>query len=324
MASKKNVKASERERLMADISPHFRPASQEGPEGMAFTRQSRIPAEMICSMPTAQGRRPDCAYHAYTKLIIQNMISIFIDLNMTPEDNAKMMECIANHPLDTSKDIGVYSSEDCSLKGYKKIVLFYYFFNYLSRNDIKDIGRPVMELIGTMQSRAAAQLPLDDEIFSQLREEITQKARGVEWSFVTFDVEPRTISIVQRILSLGLYCVLTLVSETGSHAVLLQGYDPTTLHIQNSWGKKVDSVPKETFPYITLGRQYRCSTIDTLFPIPPGFKLRSLPKGTITPMDWLIEFLRLYEVQFTVWKRSPAVGGKRTKRKRGIRRSKRV
>ena len=314
MASKE-----EAERLTANAREHYTPvASLEGP---VRTRQSRIPAEMICSMPTDQGRRPDCAYHAFAKLIIQNMISIFIDLNMTPEDNTKMMACIAKHPIDTSTDIGVYSSEDCSLNGYKKIVLFYYFFNYLSRNEFKEISQPVMELIGTMHSRAAARLPLDNELFSQLRDEITQKAKDVEWSFVSFEVEPRTITIVERILSLGLYCVLTLVSDTGSHGVLLQGYDPTTLHIQNSWGNKVDSVPKALFPDINLGRQYKCSTIQTLFPIPATFELPPLPKGGLTPIVWLIDFLTLYERQFSAWKRK---GGKRTKRKRRKRRTKRI
>jgi len=314
MESEKNIKSSEAERLRADASMHYIPiSSQEGP---VRTRQSRIPTEMICSMPTAQGQRGDCAYHAYAKLIIQNMVSIFIDLNMTPEDTAKMMACISKHPIDPSTVIGDYSEKDCSLKGYKKIILFYYFFNYLSRNDIKDIGRPVMELIGTMQSRAAAQLPLDDEIFSQLRAEIIQKSRDVKWSYVMFDVDSRAISIVERILSLGLYCVLTLTSDTGRHAVLLQGYDPTTLHIQNSWGNTVDSVPKALFPAITLGRiEFRCERIETVFPI-PGFQLPSLPKGGLTPIDHLIDFLTLYE---RLWKRR---GGKRTKRKRGKRCSK--
>lgn len=237
---------------------------------------------------------------------------------MTGEDTSKMMACIAKHPIDTSTDIGVYSEQDCSLKGYKKIILFYYFFNYLSRNKFKDIGQPVMELIGTMQSRAAARLPLDDEMFLEMRDEIIQKARGVEWTFVTFVVDSRAISILERILSLGLYCVLTLVSDTGAHAVLLQGYDPTTLHIQNSWGNKVDAVSKTSFPTITLGRQYRCLTIQTVFPI-PGFQLPPLPKGGLTPIDHLIDFLSLYEGPFAAWKKR---GGKRTKRRRGKRHSK--
>jgi hypothetical protein len=45
------------------------------------------------------------------------MISIFIDLRITPDDNGKMMACIAKHPINTSTDIGVYSAEDCGLKG---------------------------------------------------------------------------------------------------------------------------------------------------------------------------------------------------------------
>jgi hypothetical protein len=50
------------ERLIAEAREHFLPiASQEGP---GRTRQSRIPAEMICSMPTDQGPQPDCAFHA--------------------------------------------------------------------------------------------------------------------------------------------------------------------------------------------------------------------------------------------------------------------
>jgi hypothetical protein len=86
----------------------------------------------------------------------------------------------------------------------------------------------------------------------------------MEWAFVTFEAIP----IVERILSLGLYCVLTLASD--------MGYDPTTLHIQNSWGKTVDSVSKASFPAITLGSQkFRCERIQTVFPM-PGFELPSL------------------------------------------------
>ena len=305
--------------LVKEAREHYTPpASQEGPG--RTTRQSRIPAEMICSMPTDQGQRPDCAFHAYTSLIIQNMISIFIDLRMTHEDNATMMACIAKHPIDTSTDVGVYSAEDCGLNGYKKIILFYYFFNYLRKNKLKDIGQSVMELIGTMHPRAAARLPLDSEMFSQMREEITVKAREVEWAFVTFDVDTRAISIVERILSLGLYCVLTLASDMGRHGVLLQGYDPTTLHIQNSWGKTVDSVPKTSFPVITLSRQeFRCERIQTVFPIPATFELPPLPTGALTPIDQLIFFLDIYGPLYTAWKRN---GGKRTKRKRRKRYSK--
>lgn len=64
------------------------PASQDWP---VRTRQSSVPAELISSMPTDQGPCFSC-------LIIQNMISIFIDLRMTPDDNGKMMACIAKTP----------------------------------------------------------------------------------------------------------------------------------------------------------------------------------------------------------------------------------
>jgi hypothetical protein len=302
-------------RLTAEAREHFLPiASQEGP---GRTRQSRIPAEMICSMPTDQGERYDCSYHAYSKLIIQNMISMFIDLEMSAEDNTKMMDCITKHPVNTSTDKGVYSAEECSLKGYKRIILFYYFFNYLSRNEFKDIGQPIMDLIGTMQPRASAQLPLDNALFSQMSEEITTKAKGVKWAYVRVQVDPNTMTILESIVSLGLYCVLTL--SIGPHQVIVQGYDATTLHIQNSWGDAVHLIPKKSFPSITVGIENTCTTIETVFPIPDTFELPPLPKVGLTPSDQLIGFLRVYRPLYIASKK---FGGKRTKRKRGKRRSK--
>lgn len=115
----------------------------------------------ICSFPTDQGSDGDCAYHAYSKLFIRNVVSMFVDLDMNPADYSKMVTCITAHPIHTSEPLGDYSPESCSRKGYINIVLFYYFFNFLKRNKVNtQIDDKVMSLFTTMQERAAVQLPL--------------------------------------------------------------------------------------------------------------------------------------------------------------------
>ncbi len=284
---------------------------------------------------TDQGPEGTCLYHAYAKLFIQNMVSVLIDLSMTPHEKSKMTACIESNPLLTSESIRNYSSKTCSEKGYWKIILFYYFFNYFKRERICFMRDEHLHLITTMAPRAAAVLPLgysdgsySDGTFQHLQKLITNRVKelNIRWKFMMFYYEERyqpqhefydkrqhdlVNRFLKRVLSLKLYCVLGTVNDAmDGHAIVMSGFHGNEFHIKNSWGDKYDVAPCKEFPVINLrGQQFTCQTIRFLFPILPTM---DVPRGLYQTIEYFNDFMDSYEPIYKRWK---TIGGTR-KRKR--------
>jgi len=288
-----------------------------------------FPIHDLSPFVTNQGDKLTCAYHSFSKLIIKNMISVVIDLHMTKEEQDAMMECITEHPIDTSAEIGNYSEKTCGKKGYWKIILFYYFFQYLVRNEIREVDEKVMSLATTMQTRASARLPIghEDGTFDTMRRKITTRieAQGIRWESISFqynkDYKPEIIGWLKQLLSLGLSSVLLLENPRAIHSVFISEYDRDTFHIENSWGSIPEIVSEKDFPTISLlGEKWNCKTITFLCPILPEFEGLPMFRTGFKSIDWLTRFMGNYPDLYAEWKSrhqpEPITGGKRTRRRR--------
>lgn len=287
-----------------------------------------FPIRNLSPFVTNQGDKLTCAYHSFSKLIIKNMISVVIDLHMTREEQDTMMECITEHPIDTSAEIGSYSQDTCSKKGYWKIILFYYFFQYLVRNEIREVDEKVMSLVTIMQTRAAARLPIGhaDGAFDTIQRKITTRIEklGIRWESISFlynkDAKSQIFGWLKQLLSLGLSSVLSLQNSRAIHSVFVSEYDRDTFHIENSWGSISEVVSEKDFPTISLlGEQWNCETITLLCPILPEFKGLPVFRSGFKPISWLTDFMSIYPDLYADWKSrhlpEPITGGKRrTKR----------
>ena len=288
-----------------------------------------FPSSDLSPFVTNQGDKLTCAYHSFSKLIIKNMISIVINLHMTREEQHTMMECISEHPIDTSAEIGNYSEKTCGKKGYWKIILFYYFFQYLVRNEIREVDEKVMSLVTTMQTRASAKLPIghEDGAFDTMQRKITTRIEelGIRWESISFKYNAESklqiIGWMKQLLSLGLSSVLSLQNPRAIHSVFVSEYDRDTFHIENSWGSMTEVVSEKDFPTISLStEQWNCETITFLCPILPEFEGLPPFRTGYKPIDWLTHFMSIYPYLYESWKSKnppePITGGKRRRTRR--------
>ena len=291
--------------------------------------QRAFPIHDLSPFVTNQGDKLTCAYHSFSKLIIKNMISVVIDLHMTREEQDAMMECITEHPIDTSAKIGNYSEKTCGKKGYWKIILFYYFFQYLVRNEIREVDEKVMSLVTTMQTRASARLPIghEDGAFDAIKRKITTRMEelGIRWESISFkyneDSKLQIIGWLKQLLSLGLSSVLSLQNPRAIHSVFVSEYDRDTFHIENSWGSMTEVVSEIDFPTISLStEQWNCETITFLCPILPEFEGLPPFRTGFKNISWLTDFMSIYPKLYAHWKsRDPPeliTGGKRRRTRR--------
>jgi hypothetical protein len=280
---------------------------------------------------TLQGKGSTCNYHAFTKLILQNVCHLLLNLRLTPSDRAQYKKCLTDHPVNTDKTRYEYTKEECSDNGYFKIAFFYYFYDFLNENDIvtKDLSKSKYDMKSLIEA-----MPEDDEKEQELKHSLlgSIESSGLKWKQVRVNVHESMIRmirthIIKLVLNLNLYVRMSLTRTDGKHSVLLVGLDEAKKQylIKNSWGDELDAVPFGVSIDLRE-RKYVFDQLHLLLPMPLDYPEPN-PSYTLehSDMQELIQWIH----QYTTDARSflPSVflsdrmGGK-SKRKRSKRKTK--
>jgi hypothetical protein len=198
---------------------------------------------------TLQGKDTTCKFHAFTKLVLQNVCHLLLNLTLTPTDRVQYKKCLTDHPVNTNKKRYEYTKEECSDNGYFKIAFFYYFYDFLNENGIftKDLSKSKYDMTSLIKA-----MPEDDEKEQELKHSLLDsiESSGLKWKQVRIDVHESMIKIIinhiiKPILNLNLYIRMSLTKRDGKHSVLLVGLDETKQQylVKNSWGDELDTIP---------------------------------------------------------------------------------
>jgi hypothetical protein len=249
---------------------------------------------------TLQGKGTTCNFHAFTKLILQNVCHLLLNLVLTPSERAQYKRCLTDHPLNTDKTRYEYTKEECSGNGYFKIAFFYYFYDFLNDNDIdtKDLSKSKYDIKSLIEA-----MPQDDEKEQELKHSLlgSIEGSGLKWKQVQIDVNVTMIKIIinhiiKPILNLNLYIRMSLIRGKGKHSVLLVGLDEAKKKylIKNSWGDELDTIPFGVSIDLR-SHEYTLDKLHLLLPMPmdypepnPSYALEHLD------MQALIQWIHQY------------------------------
>jgi hypothetical protein len=281
---------------------------------------------------TLQGKGTTCNLHAFTKLILQNVCHLLLNLVLTPSERAQYKKCLTDHPVNTDETRYEYTKEECSGNGYFKIAFFHYFYDFLNDNDIntKDLSKSKYDIKSLIQA-----MPQDDEKEQELKLYLLGaiESTGLKWKQVQIDVNITMIKmiinhIIKPILNLNLYIRMSLLRGEGRHSVLLVGLDEPKKQylIKNSWGDELDTIPFGVS--INLRRQeYTLDKLHLLLPMPMDYPEPN-PSYTLehSDMQALIQWIHQYTTDAPGFLPptflSDRTGGKSKKRTRAKRKTK--
>lgn len=224
-----------------------------------------------------QGNEETCKLHAYSKLLIQNVANVLIGLRLTREENKQYSDCIKKSPIETHLERKIYTPEQCSYNGYRKIMLFFYFYDYFVDAGKSHSNKPIVELISDMAEHvnpSREEPPNDIEL--EMKEILYDHRNDFNWINVLYSLhdiglDDLTKHILPLVFNLNLYVRLSLrrTKQDGNvskHAVLLVGMNAAQYYIKNSWGDFIDIVPIRST--ITLRRQtYKINQVHFILPI---------------------------------------------------------
>jgi len=249
---------------------------------------------------TLQGKGTTCNYHAFTKLILQNVCHLLLNLVLTPSERAQYKKCLTDHPLNTDKTRHEYTKEECSDNGYFKIAFFYYFYDFLNDNDVvtKDLSKSKYDIKSLIEA-----MPQDDEKEQELKHSLlgSIEGSGLKWKQVRIDVNKRMIEmiinhIIKPILNLNLYIRMSLIKEDSRHSVLLVGLDEAKKQylIKNSWGDELDTIPFGVSVDLR-SHKYTLNRLHLLLPMPIDYPEPN-PSYTLehSDMQALIQWIHQY------------------------------
>jgi hypothetical protein len=287
------------------------------------------------NMCTDQGQEGTCSFHAVAKIILHDVCEVLVDLRMTEEEKRLYQKCLEDNPIETEKDIGPYTESACSEKGFVKIMLFYYIYNFLKKNGIKSLNHvKITDLINFFPERIAAVSPLDSDMFARYKVQMLSRKEelGLIWKPITLgfidgflpeDVSPTrhltTImdKVIKPILQLNLYILMGLEG----HGVVLANFVSNNggqFAIKNSWGETT------SFSDVSLNVTLDGTTLKLLFltlmlPMSTTFSQRHpLPIYVLAPhirpshLDELYAFIPEYVRHYSTFR----IRGGKTRRKR--------
>jgi hypothetical protein len=225
---------------------------------------------------TLQGKGTTCNFHAFTKLILQNVCHLLLNLVLTPSERAQYKKCLTDHPVNTDETRYEYTKEECSGNGYLKIAFFYYFYDFLNKNDIvtQDLSKSKYDMTSLIEA-----MPEDDAKEQELKHSLLDSiaGSGFKWKQVRIGVNITMIKIIinhiiKPILNLNLYIRMSLIKGEGRHSVLLVGLDEPKKQylIKNSWGDELDTIPFGVSIYLRR-HEYTLDRLHLLLPMPMDY-----------------------------------------------------
>ncbi len=245
-----------------------------------------------------QDDKPVCAYVTMAKVLVFNVMGMVMDVTLTPYEQAALSTLTKRFPISASTDLVDRYLKDanitpttCTPKGYALIILFFYFFDWLKKHNM----RPFYfagELVEMFNDDHTSYKPKLDRLFDFLKLKtrrlggqtfsadgwiqeiigrVSPELEIIHWkqisvstlntpygrSIPTFHPEAfmRLCDIVFRITT-KYKVILTVRGFMGGkflmHDVMIVGVEGNHLLISNSWGEFIDKVPIDELPRIIL------------------------------------------------------------------------
>jgi len=87
-----------------------------------------------------QRDEPTCAYVTLSKVLVFNLMGIMMDIDLSPSEKTKLHRHMKGFPVtsntnNASRFLKPYAN--CSVKGYVLILFFFYFFDWIKKNEMR-------------------------------------------------------------------------------------------------------------------------------------------------------------------------------------------
>jgi len=272
------------------------------PVKKTFVPETPVPPYLpreVSDTCTLQGKGATCNYHAFSKLILQNVCHLLLNLRLTPSDRTQYKKCLTDHPVNTDKKRYEYTKEECSDNGYFKIAFFYYFYDFLNENDIvtQDLSKSKYDMTSLIE-----EMPENDEKEQELKHSLLGSiaSSGLKWKQVRIGVNVTMIEtiinhIMKPILNLNLYIRMSLTKDESRHSVLLVGLDEDKKQylIKNSWGDELDTIPFGISVDLR-SHEYTLDRLHLLLPMPMDYPEPNPSYTEHSDMHALIRWIHQY------------------------------
>ena len=245
-----------------------------------------------------QGELPICAYVTMSKVLLFNVMGMVMDVTLTSHEQGLISALTNLYPIRADTNLvdryltdTTITPTTCTPKGFALIVLFFYFFDWLKKNEMKPFYYPgeLVQMLNPDRSPYTAKL---DDLFGFLKLKTTRlggqtfNANGwvqeilaqvspqlqmIRWKQISVctlntplgtsmeNFTPAAFVKLRDILFEITKQFKVILSVSGlmgdrllMHDVMIVGVEKNHLLISNSWGEFIDRVPINELPNITL------------------------------------------------------------------------
>lgn len=260
-------------------------------------RATRNNVHNVIQIIVNQGNEGTCFFVTLAKVCLYNVIGLVMNITLTPEEKTQLDNFTRLVPLRTdteltSRDLEKLNitPETCSPKGFALIVLFFYFYDWIKKNDMRgfyhsgpminmkavdrrpydiklvklfDFLKLTTKRLGGIHFIASGWIDVITTSLAPLVEGITWKRVAVctlntKWSSDIPTFTPEEFQyfcdniIFPMTTKLKIMLALKSADNNTLHEVMVVGIEHNRLLISNSWGSAIDITPIEMLPRIRL------------------------------------------------------------------------
>lgn len=261
-------------------------------------RMTRSNYRSVLPFTVNQGELPICAYVTMSKVLLFNVMGLVMDVTLTSHEQGLISALTNLYPIRADTNLvdryltdTTITPTTCTPKGFALIVLFFYFFDWLKKHEMKPFYYPgeLVQMLNPDRSPYTAKL---DDLFGFLKLKTTRlggqtfNANGwvqeilaqvspqlqmIRWKQISVctlntplgtsmeNFTPAAFVKLRDILfeiTKQFKVILSVRGLMGDrllmHDVMIVGVEKNHLLISNSWGEFIDRVPINELPNITL------------------------------------------------------------------------
>ena len=261
-------------------------------------RLTRSNFESVLPFTVNQGEEGTCVYVTLSKLLLFNLMGLVMDITLSEEEQAKLSFLTRlfpiqsqMHSLDKYLKDAMITPESASPKGYALIVLFFYFFDWLKRNEVRayyffsdkvtmqnqdrsDFNHKLQKLFGFLKlttKRLGGQTFSASGWIDAITTRVSPHVADLHWKKVSVcTLRTRFGHDSPTFKSSHFYKLCDILFDITKkfkvmltvrgvirekyilHEVMIVGIEGNHLLISNSWGTFLDKVPIHTLPKMNL------------------------------------------------------------------------
>lgn len=214
---------------------------------------------------TNQGYENTCSYHVCSKLWLKNMVELFHPL---PIDKTEYNSNKCNDFLDTTLiDLRTLTPKKCTQNGYVKILLFYFFYSLFLDKAVAKYGLvkpmiPITDILDILPNIDGVKVSgglfvnlSQMDTIQQIMHSVNhvKNSLGITYKYIVVYNNPTLLSMIQKVIGLGLYIGAILVEPSGgkhsSHAVHIVNVERDEIVIKDSL-KETEYTGKIDEPFV--------------------------------------------------------------------------